>query len=317
MRRQRGIALILALVVVALATMFATRIGSQAALEQRRAANSFLQEQAFEIALGAEVWAQEILFEQKQNGGNRDSLDQIWATPLPPLPVDGGTVQGSLEDMQGRFNLNNLVNADDTPNELAVAHLRRMLRALELEDKWANLIVDWIDRNNNVTLPDGAEDNAYTSQSPPYLAANQRLITTSELLSLPGFGPDRYARLSPYVTALPAPSTINTCTAGPLVLSTLAESMKTNFTQDPKSLARNRQKGCFPLNDDVRTMVSPNDWNLLSGAKNGAKYLGESSSWFKATVVVSIGSAEFTLYTLLQRNGPASRPVLRSFGSDL
>ncbi len=317
MKRERGVALLLALVVVALATMFATRIGSQAALEQRRAANSFLQEQAFQIALGAEVWAQETLYEQKQNSGNRDSLDQAWATPLPPLPVQGGTVQGSLEDMQGRFNLNNLVNADDTPNELAVAHFRRILRKLQLEEKWADLALDWIDRNNNVTLPDGAEDGEYTAQTPGYLAANQRLVSASELLSLPGFGPDRYAKLAPYVTALPAPSTLNTCTASALVLSTLTDSMKTDFTQDPKSLANNRTKGCFPLNEDIRTMVNPNDWNLLSGAKNGAKYLGENTSWFKATVVVSIGSAEFTLYTLLQRNGPAARPVLRSFGSDL
>ncbi len=317
MKRQRGVALIIALVVVALATMLATRIGSEGALDMRRSANMIVQEKAFQLALGAEVWAQEILFAQAQSGANLISLDQPWATPLPPLPVDGGTVQGALEDLQGRFNLNNLVNADDTPNELAVAHFRRILQALNLEVKWADLTVDWIDANTQVTLPDGAEDNAYTSQNPGYLAANQRLVSASELLSLPGFGAERYARLAPYITALPAPSTLNTCTASPLVLSTLAASMRVNFMQDPKALAQNRLKGCFPLNADILTMVDQNDGALLAGSKSGAKYLGQSSNWWKATVVVSIGSAEFTLYTLLQRNGSSTRPVLRSFGSDL
>ena len=317
MRRQRGIALIIALVVVALATILASRIGSQAALDQRRSANMFIQEQALQVAMGAEVWAQEILFLQGQGGANIISLDQPWATPLPPLPIDGGTVQGGLEDLQGRFNLNNLVNPDDTPNKLAVEHFRRMLVALELEEKWADLMVDWIDRNTNVTLPDGAEDNEYTGQNPGYLTANQRIVSPSELLSLPGFGAERYAKLAPYVTALPAPSTLNTCTAPALVLSTIAPSMKVNFMQDQKQLAANRQKGCFPLNADILAMVNPNDAALLGGSSNGAKYLGQSSNWWKATVVVSIGSAEFTLYTLLQRNGPATRPVLRSFGSDL
>ena len=318
MRRERGIALIIALVVVTLATMMATRIGSQAALDQRRSGNMFIQEQALQVAMGAEVWAQEVIYQQAAQTANMISLDQAWATPLPPLPVDGGgTVQGSLEDMQGRFNLNNLVNPEDTPNTLAIAHFRRMLKALNLEEKWADLMVDWIDHNTNVTLPDGAEDSEYTSQKPGYLAANQRIVSASELMSLPGFGADRYAKLAPYVTALPAPSTLNTCTAPALVLSTLADSMKVNFMQDPKSLASNRQKGCFPLNADILTMVNQNDGALLSGSQNGAKYLGQNSNWFKATVVVSIGSAEFTLYTLLQRNGPATRPVLRSFGSDL
>ena len=317
MKRERGIALIIALVVVALATMLATRIGSQAALDQRRSANMFVQEQALQVAMGAEAWAQEILFQQAQGGANIIATNQPWATPLPPLPIDGGTVQGALEDLQGRFNLNNLVNPDDTPNKLAVEHFRRMLVALQLEEKWADLAVDWIDRNTNVTLPDGAEDGEYTSQTPGYLAANQRLVSPSELLSLPGFGADRYAKLAPYITALPAPSTLNTCTASALVLTTIAPSMKVNFLQAPQTLAQNRQKGCFPLPADILTMVNPADAALLSGSANGAKYMATSSNWWKATVVVSIGSAEFTLYTLLQRNGPATRPVLRSFGSDL
>ena len=83
MRRARGVALIIALVVVALATILATRIGAQSALDQRRGATLLAQEQAFQVALGAEAWAIEILREDAERS-KRDSLDEAWATPLPP-----------------------------------------------------------------------------------------------------------------------------------------------------------------------------------------------------------------------------------------
>ena len=60
-RHARGVALIIALVVVALATILATRVGAQSMLDQRRAATLLAQEQGFEVALGAEAWAIEIL----------------------------------------------------------------------------------------------------------------------------------------------------------------------------------------------------------------------------------------------------------------
>jgi len=45
--------------------------------------------------------------------------------------------------------------------------------------------------------------------------------------------------------------------------------------------------------------------------------LAESSSYFRATVWVTIGTTQFTLYSLARpRGGGSVRPALRSFGSD-
>ena len=44
--------------------------------------------------------------------------------------------------------------------------------------------------------------------------------------------------------------------------------------------------------------------------------LTESSSYFRATAWVTIGTTEFTLYSLLARSAGSVRPVLRSFGSE-
>jgi general secretion pathway protein K len=277
MRRVRGVALILALVVVALATVIATRIGAQSALDQRRAATLLAQEQAFQVALGAEAWAIEILREDAENT-KRDSLDEAWATPLPPIPVEGGTVEGGIEDMQGRFNLNNLVTTGGSKNVAMFAVFQRLLERLQLEPKWASLMTDWIDADTVADGIDGAEDGVYTGLTPPYRPPNRPITSISELLALPGFGIERYRRLQPFVAALPVGTPLNVCTAPGEVLDALAPSLNA-FGQDPKQLATNRQKGCFPLAADVKSaidpLLSPEERKLIEArlgpAEGGAK----------------------------------------------
>jgi len=293
--------------------MLATRIGAQGALDQRRGASLLAQEQAFQVALGAEAWAIEILL-QDAASSKRDSLDEAWATPLPPIPIEGGTVEGGLEDMQGRFNLNNLVQANGAKNVPMFAVFQRLLARLDLEPKWASLLVDWIDPDTIADGVDGAEDGFYTGLSPPYRTANRPLTSTSELLALPGFGIDRYRRLQPFVAALPVGTPLNVCTAPGEVLDALAPTLNT-FSQDPKQLATNRQKGCFPYAVDVKAAVDP----LLTPDERKViePMLAESTKWFRGTIVVSIGTTELTLYSLFERNpGGYSRVVLRTLGTE-
>ena len=313
MRRARGVALIIALVVVALATMMATRIGAQSALDQRRGATLLAQEQGLLVALGAETWAIEVLHDDAQHS-TRDSLDEAWATPLPPIPIEDGTVEGQIEDLQGRFNLNNLIKPDGTKNQVMFDVFQRLLARLQLEPKWASLMMDWIDADQIADGIDGAEDGYYTGLTPPYRTANRPITSTSELLALPGFGPDRYRVLAPFVAALPVGSAINVCTAAGELLDSLAPGLST-FSQDPKQLALNRQKGCFPYLQDVRAAVDP----LLQPAERTVvdAALSESTRWFRGTIVVSIGTTELTLYSLIERMpGGYSRVVLRTLGTE-
>jgi general secretion pathway protein K len=314
MKRPRGVALIIALVVVALATVMATRIGAQSALDQRRAANLLAQEQAFQVALGAETWAIEVLRADYEHNNRQVTLDQPWATPLPPMPIDGGELTGRLEDLAGRFNVNNLVNADGTKNAFAFAWFQRLLTQLQLEPKWASLLLDWIDPDTIADGVDGAEDGVYTGFSPPYRPPNRPITSTSELLALPGFGIERYRLLAPYIAALPVATPLNVCTASGLVLDTLAPGMAA-FGQDPKQLATNRRKGCFPALADVTAMITP----LLQPQEKDAalRLVGESSRYFRGETIVSIGTTELTLYSLFERNpGGYSRVVLRTLGTE-
>jgi len=306
---QRGVALITAVLMVALATILAVNVVYRGMLDQRRAGTLFALDQAFEVALGAEAWAAEVLQrDQQQTQG--DNLTENWAKPLPPLPIEGGTVAGRLEDLQGRFNLNNLVFVDGTTNPAGVAQLARILISLDLEPGWASAMADWIDEDTQPGFPDGAEDSVYTGQNPPYLAANMPITRASEMLSLPGFGAERYAKLKPYVTALPVGTTLNVCTAPGIVLDALSESVR-EFGLNPEDLAKRRGNGCFPTLTDLRGALGDADYDKVKNS------IAESSAYFGATVWVTIGTTDFTLYSLLVRGqGGLVRPQLRSFGTE-
>jgi general secretion pathway protein K len=307
--RQRGVALITAVLMVALATMLAIDVGYRGFLDQRRSGTLFALDQGYEIALGAEAWAADFLKRDLQES-QTDHFGETWARPLPPLPIEGGTVEGRLEDMQGRFNLNNLIHTDGTPDPTAIKQFERVLAMLDIEPNWATAMADWIDQDTQPGFPDGAEDSVYTGMDPPHLAANMPITRVSELLVLPGFGPERYAKLKPYVSALPVGTPLNVCTAPGVVLDALSEDAR-EFSLNPDDLANRRKNACFPTLEDLRGSLGDAPFNELKDS------LTESSAYFRATVWVTIGTTQFTLYSLLARGGAGTvRPALRSFGSE-
>jgi len=306
--KERGVALITAIVLVAIATVLAVRVGTRASLDVRRTAGLIALDQGWHVALGAEAWAGEVLREDREDS-QTDHLGEPWAQPIPPLPVDGGSVRGGLEDMQGRFNLNNLLAADGTVNEPGVLRFERLLDNVAADRRWARIMVDWLDADTVPGYPDGAEDGNYLSQNPPYRAANGAVTTITELMALPGMTIEEYLRIRPFVAALPAGSKINVCTAAAPVLAALAAG-GSDFG-DAKSLAGNRRDGCFPTMADLQATLDPTEFQTLQPA------ISETSNWFRAVTTVSIGTSELTLYSLIERNSAGgSRTVLRSIGTE-
>ena len=116
-RRQRGVALIIALILVALATILATKLSFDGFLEQRRTVGVLAAEQALHFGLGAEALAADVLVQDLQNSTTLTTLPRPGHSrrsrcrSRPENNPEGepiGTLQGALEDMQGRFNLNSL-----------------------------------------------------------------------------------------------------------------------------------------------------------------------------------------------------------------
>ncbi len=318
--RQRGVALITAVLVVALATMLAASVSFKGYLDQRRTANAFAMDQGFEVALGGEAWAADSLRRDKQQNGRTDDFTEEWATPIPPIPIEEngqpiGDFEGQLEDMQGRFNLNSLVTLQGgqlIEDEKARERFERLLELLELEPKWGRIITDWIDSDVNASFPEGAEDPTYTGLTPPYRTANMPLTRASELLAIAGFGLDRYRKLEPFVTALPIGTSINLCTAPPELLDALVAGQR-EYTLARENTAETRKQRCFPTKQDFESRLSNEQrQELVQG-----KVIDQTSSYFRATIWVTIGTTQYTLYSLLYRSGNNGlvRPILRSHGT--
>ncbi len=312
-KRQRGVALLIALVLMALVIIIIYDVWFSGAMEQRRTFAVLSLERALQYGIGAESFIAKILQDDAANS-TQDTLAEIWAQHLPPYEVDGGQIDGGIEDMQGRFNLNNL--ADPTTggvNQEAVDQFSRLLQLVGLETKWAGLAADWVDADLNPSFPDGAEDSVYTTQTPPYLPPNGPITSTSELLALPGFGIERYRRIEPFVAALPIGTAVNLCTAPGEVIDSFGSGFR-QFSLDPVQLANARASKCFPTMADFQAALPPADWARMQAKnKNG---VGEQSHYFRMTATVTIGTAQFTLYSLLYRDSAQVRPILRSWGSN-
>lgn len=308
MSRERGVALITAIVLVAIATVLAVHVGTRAALDLRRTAGLAALDQGWHVALGAEAWAAEVLRKDLESSQTRiDHLGEAWAQPLPPLPIDGGEVRGALEDMQARFNLNSLLDENREVDQEAVDRFEYLLGLIGAQPRWAPMMADWIDANT-VEETGGAEDGTYLSQTPPYRTANYVVSTTTEMMALPGMTHEEFERIRPYVAALPRHKKINVCTAkGPVLTALVAGA---SDYSDPELLAANRRDGCYPTMDDLKRSLSTPAQQALD------KLAGENSDSFRAVTAVRIGTSEFTLYSLIERNGNAIRTVLRSTGTE-
>ncbi len=231
--RQQGIALITALAIVAMATVAAFAMAHTLQLSIRRTSNILTSDQGILYTLGSEAWARGMLIRDLQDNAQKqyDGLDEDWAQPLPPTPVEGGEVQAQTTDLQARFNLNNLYlpqeASEQEKQQLAqdLAIFRRLLLALELDESIAQATADWLDEDINPQFPDGAEDNSYLAGDQPYRTGNHRMAHVSELRLVRGVTPEVYDKLRPYVTALPETTPVNINTADPLLIRALVREL--------------------------------------------------------------------------------------------
>jgi general secretion pathway protein K len=275
----------------------------QGTLDLRRAESALSMDQGMLYVQGAEAWAADILRQDLVDSPESDNLGEVWATELPPLPVDGGTIQGKLEDLQGRFNLNSLINDRGQPDALALQQFQRLLSLLEIDPTLAGGVLDWLDPDSEVRFPNGGEDSTYASANPPYRTANMPITTPSELMAVTGFDRKIYAALAPYVTALPAGTKLNVNTAADVVIASLSDMIDVSTA---KSLVEERGTKEFV---DIKTTFE----NLVG--RDMLKRIGGTSEHFLLTATVTLGTNQMVMRSVLQRDRSGiTRALFRSLG---
>jgi len=287
-RAQRGIALVTAVMIVAIAAAIAVQIAFAHQIWFRQMENVADRDATDWLRRGALHWASLALLEDAAQNST-DHLGESWAMGLPTLPVEGGTIKVSIEDAQSRFNLNSIGGTD--PTSLAnLQVLQRLLDVLQLDPQLANAVADWIDPNSDARAG-GAEDIDYLNLNPPYRAANRPMASVDELRLIRGFDAKTVAALLPYVTVLPAVTNdINVNTASPVVLAALTGM----DLPTAKRIAEDRGSTSYKTIDEFKS-------KLPRGSTPPTAGIILKTDFFLVTLDTSIGRHERRSEALLQR----------------
>ena len=304
--RQRGVAIITALLIVAIATTISISISTRLQLDVRRTGNVIAGDQAYLYTLAAESWSKRIL-KQDREDSEIDHLGEDWAIELPPLPVEGGYIQGRLTDLQSCFNINSLLDTSadtstGTDTSLARTRLERLLTNLKIDKAGAQTIIDWIDSDLQTTIPDGAEDVYYMNLAQPYRTANTPLQSISELRLIKGFeDPLVYATVLPHVCAFGINTPININTATTEVLRSLADDLTDS---DIEKIIEQRNDTAF---NNISEFTSFSNLKEKIGSTEG---LSVDTEYFMLQTESTIGQVRVLGYSIIHRSIDGNTTVI-------
>jgi general secretion pathway protein K len=224
---ERGIALLLTLLVLTLLVALILEFDAEARREYRDAAAFRDNFKATVLARAAVQAARGVLqqdfVKDKQTGERFDALTDLWALPITNYAIGDGLLTAQIEDEQGKLNLNDLATGGDPiAKNKKVLRVKRLFELLQINPDIVDAIVDWVDPDEKPE-PAGAESLYYQTLRPSYRAANAPLQTLLELRLIKGMTPDIIAKLSKLVTVYPpdGQSKVNLNTADPLVIQAL------------------------------------------------------------------------------------------------
>jgi general secretion pathway protein K len=320
LRKQSGVALITAILMVALATLIATKLSWDSQVSIRRTEMTLAQEQARMFALGAEAAAIDLIRQDDDAEVDLQShFDEINQAPALEIGI-GDLVMGQmlirLYDAQRKLNVNDLMPDENGEiNPLVRAQFQRLFEELQLDPSLINGIADWIDPD---TVPQvgGAEDGMYSALDTPYRAANTYMTSISELRAVNGIDPETYELLRNYLTAFQPDwcwnsdviSYINVNTAAPVVIASLSDELSVSQVEamvEQRSDDDWQKVDDMPgLSPDVRTEIAP--------------FIQVGTKCVELNVTVTVGSSVITMYSLLDRRDgdDAIRTRVRAFGLD-
>lgn len=322
-KSNRGIALITVLFIVALITTLATSMLTRLARDLRRTEYNYYQGQMTHYMYGVESWAVGRLKQDTRNeirNGKFDHENDTWNNKIVLEIVDNqANISASLQDLQSRFNLNNLAAkaADNSKDQnkpdknVHYAYFKRLLQQLELETGIADPIADWVDSDHQTRFPNGAEDQIYLNLKPPYRTANKPMAGISELFLVKGITPEIVKKLQNHITALPQTTTINVNTASAEVIAALSPDIS-------KTIARNivEQRLIKPFKSTSEFIslalkltkkqdLTPKNLNLL---------IGVSSSYFLCKSGITMPRGRIKFRSLINRNASSVNIIQRSRG---
>ncbi len=309
--RERGVALVTAILMVAIATALATKLVWDNQLSMRRTEANLNIELARQLALGAEaVAAGTLAREGAEFGNNAQDLELAAASYEAQIDdISLGLVSGQLLNEDGRMNINALVSGGAVVPAVR-DQFGTLFDLLQIDRSLIDMITDWIDPDS-IPAGAGTEDSNYMALDPPYRPANNYLDDISELRAIGGITDEIYLALLPHVRATPPgwcgeTARVNFNFATPEVMAAIAEVDvgTATFWAEQRNEVPWEQPQDVPLPDeDTRQRVGG--------------YISVTSTCFRLSVIVDVGSTTLTMYSLLDRSATNAPLVVRARGYGL
>ena len=333
--RQRGVAVIMALLLTTLAITIVASLFWQQQVQVRLIENQRLQLQKQWILRGALDWASLILREDIKYSGV-DTLDEPWAAPLAETRLDqyvengkagsdiaDTTLSGSISDAQARFNLNNLV-INGVIDDVAVTAFSKLLTILNLNPEYALTCAQLIAKASPINNSSGSAPtitatpsskiitesiskssiplipilNSPLKNAPTIAIQNISYTQIEDLLTIPNLKLNELNRLRPYVVFLPIRTAVNVNTAPAFVIEAY---LPGSTRDDVNALIASRKTASFRDLADFSNRLVNKPFNTSA--------FSVSSNYFLIEGKVHMNRAQLDMQALLERNGISTRIV--------
>lgn len=292
-------------------------------LSTHLAANGQAIDQARAYAWGAEALAAMRIADLTDRQRGKTTLMGGWNGKTFAIPVPGGVTRARLRDGGNCFNLNSVAEGmqatDLRARPLGMAQFVALMKVVGVGEPQARRVsaslADWID-GDGVPGPDGAEDAEYGQEATPYRPANTLLAEPSELRAVAGVTPDIYARVRPWVCALPStemsPINVNTLAPeqAPLLMMLLPDQLNRDLAR--QIIAARPPEGW----DDMSSFWKMPALQALVPPMEVVDQPQLRTRWFGLDLDVEFGGAQVIETALIDGGLSPARVVLRRWGSD-
>ena len=298
---QRGVAIVTALLLAALAITIVMSLFGQQNVQVRSIENQRYQLQKQWVMRGALDWARLILREDARVS-RVDYLGEPWSVPLEETRLDqyvdngrtsedetDATLSGYVIDAQSRLNLTGLAAAGVVDQPMLQA-FQRLLSAQGMDTSLAEATANMVASSQSQAArinPDGTQLAAAVN------AKILALMQVDDLLAIPGFTPAAVAKLRDLVVFLPIATPININTASAQVISARIAGISVS---DAQQIVTARDQAYYRDLTDFGSR-----WDKNKGAVPGVTLVNTQTSYFIVHGHVRLGRAVFDQDALIER----------------
>ena len=287
-RKSHGAALVIAMLLTALGAAVAVQMIVPLSGWMEREYRARDTQASYTLADAATSWAITVLAADLRLGPI-DHYGELWATPLPPTPVEGGTIEGRITDLQSRFNLNNLApRGVKSPANITLA--KALFTQAGVPINLVDTLADAIDRDE--LTDDGQSERQRYGRA----LRNAPLARFSDLLDVPGFTDAFVRNLAAAMIVLPEGSPINANTASRALVAAAFPAASTDAID--KALLQRAQQPFSAAGDLAILLGQPSQDGVFSA----------NSQYFAVEAVIRFERAAHRVQLQIARP-PAARPV--------